>query len=137
MSDGSQPLQTRKRRVTAEQLVTITEMAARGCREIDIARACGMSQPVFGRLKKEQPEIIDALEAGRQVEHDALRGKLFDLAMNGQVVPAIFLLKTRHGYRENDAPRESASTVVINLPSALPADQYRVLDGEAKRQPDE
>ena len=41
-------------------------------------------------------------DRGRATEHDKLVGVLHDLALAGQYVPAMFLLKARHGYREGE-----------------------------------
>jgi len=62
-----------------------------------------MGKDAFRAAKRRDPAVQDAIERGRAVEHDKLVGVLHDLAMGGQYVPAIFLLKARHGYREGDA----------------------------------
>jgi hypothetical protein len=44
----------------------------------------------------------------------------------------MFLLKARHGYREGDQRDESNRvSITFNLPGALKADEYRVIDGNS------
>lgn len=112
-------------------LKIIRDMAARGCRESDIARACGVSQDSFMRLKQRDERVLNALEEGRAVEHDALRGNLYDLAMDSDVPPrdrilaSMFLLKCRHSYVEGaSVDARQTNNVTINLPGARSESEY-------------
>lgn len=60
------------------------------------------------------------------MEHKVLFNALFKQAQNGNTTAAIFLLKTRHGYREGDQS-ELANRVSINfqLPGAMPLAQFQ------------
>jgi hypothetical protein len=62
-----------------------------------------MGKDAFRAAKRRDPAVQDAIDRGRAVEHDRLVGVLHEQAMAGQYVPAMFLLKARHGYREGDA----------------------------------
>lgn len=73
-------------RIGRKGLRIIEELSARGVAEATIAKALRMGKDAF-----------------RAVEHDRLVGVLREQAMAGQYVPAIFLLKARHGYREGDS----------------------------------
>jgi hypothetical protein len=110
--------------ITDDMLPAIQEMAAHGLWDREIAQSIGMSPTTFIERKKESPALQAALDAGRAIEHQQLHNALHTAAMNGNIVAAIFLLKTRHGYREQDSARDVASQVVINLPGALPLDQF-------------
>ena len=90
-------------RVGKRGLKVIEELAARGVAEATMAKALRMGKDAFRAAKRRDPAVQDAIDRGRAVEHDKLVGVLHDLAMGGQYVPAIFLLKARHGYREGDA----------------------------------
>lgn len=83
-------------------LEIVEELAARGVAEATIAKALGMSKDAFRSVKRRDPAVQEAIDRGRAVEHDKLVGVLFEQAMSGQYVPAMFLLKTRHGYREGE-----------------------------------
>lgn len=110
--------------ITDDQLPAIQAMAARGLWDKEIAQSLGMAASTFIERKKENPALQAALDAGRAVEHEQLHNALHTAAMAGNIVAAIFLLKARHGYREQDSGRDAPSQVVINLPGAMPLDQF-------------
>ena len=117
----------RKKKVPPGGYKRIRELAANGAREVDIARELKMSVRVWQDLKKEDLKALAAWEAGRAVEHEALRGVLFDKAMAGNVPSAMFLLKTRFGYREkgdDGAGGADRVTVEFKLPAPLAPEQY-------------
>jgi hypothetical protein len=118
--------------VPASQLPNITRLAARGVRERDIARAMGMSQPTWIKCKHDFPEVLKALEDGQQQMHDGLVAQLLTRAKKGDVVPALFLLKTRYGYREGEELSNARPQVVINLPGSLPSETFKglTIDGQ-------
>jgi hypothetical protein len=116
--------------VTADQLPLIEEMAARGCNEITIARACGIRcNKAWQKAREAQPEVADALASGRAVEHDMLVSKLHTLAMGGNAIAAMFLLKCRHGYREGEAQAAPQLNVTISLPGAMAPENYEKVIG--------
>lgn len=65
------------------------------------------------------------------MEHKVLFNALFQQAQKGNTTAAIFLLKTRHGYREGDQS-ELANRVSINfqLPGAMPLAQFQQMRGK-------
>ena len=68
--------------------------------------------------------VRNALARGRAKQHDYLAGALMDQAHKGPIA-AIFLLKSRFGYRDGgEADSESRPQVIINLPGALPPSRY-------------
>jgi len=89
-------------RVGKRGLKVIEELAARGVAEATMAKALRMGKDAFRAAKRRDPAVQEAIDRGRAVEHDKLVGVLHDLAMAGQYVPAMFLLKARHGYREGE-----------------------------------
>lgn len=90
-------------RVGRKGLKIIEELSARGVAEATIAKALRMGKDAFRAAKRRDPAVQEAIDRGRAVEHDRLVGVLHEQAMAGQYVPAMFLLKARHGYREGDA----------------------------------
>ena len=121
--------------IAARDLAAITKLAARGCREKDIARAVGVSPPTWARIRDADPDVRAAFDAGRQVMHDALIGKLYEKAMGGDTVSLIFACKILLGYRENDAAVEFKPQVTITLPGALPLEKFAALEREARLLP--
>lgn len=74
-------------------------------------------------MRERQPALDAALQRGLASLEAELVGHLLTAARNGAFVPALFLLKTRFGYREGDAP-ESKPNVIINLPGAMSPAAY-------------
>ncbi|MES9957101.1 MAG: hypothetical protein ABW086_08630 [Sedimenticola sp.] len=126
-----------KKIIKPNQYEKITEMAARGLREVDIARSLGMSFSTWKRIKDEDERAMDALEEGRGVEHEKLVGALFEAAMKGNVIAGIFLLKARYGYREGFTVEHNSNVKIsVELPAALTADQYeKVIEHQAPALP--
>ena len=108
------------------------EMASKGAALHTIAREMGIRWPTFLELRRSDERLEEAIATGRGKEHDALVGRLFEIATMSKgkeaVTACIFLLKTRHGYREGE-PLESRLQVAvqIKLPGSLTEEQYRNL----------
>ena len=105
----------------------IKTMAAAGHKQISIAKALGVAYDTYLRWREDHPEIQEALDIGLAQEHDLLVGSLLDQAINNKNTTAcIFLLKTRHGYRENEPLGDNRPQVTINfeLPGALQPEVY-------------
>jgi hypothetical protein len=116
----------KKKTLPTNGLETITELAERGVTETDIAKALGMSFDTWLRIKTENEEAKQALEAARAIEKDQLVGMLFDKAMKGDSTAAMFLLKTRHGYLEGKQHvNANQVNVQISVPGSMDAEQYQ------------
>ena len=104
----------------------VESLASKGCSEISIARGLGVSGPTWQRWRDGYPELLEAWHRGRATEHDALVGALFESATKQKnVTAAIFLLKARHGYRENqDITIQNKVAVTFEVPGALKPDVY-------------
>ena len=104
----------------------VRDLTAKGLSEISIARALGVSRHIWEGWRDEYDDIREAWEEGRGIEHDKLFGALFKAATEGKnIVAGIFLLKTRHGYRENeDITIKNKVSLVFEVPGALPAKVY-------------
>ena len=104
----------------------VRKLTARGISEISIAKALGVSRHIWEGWRDNFPLIQAAWEEGRGIEHDKLFNVLFEAATkSGNLVAAMFLLKTRHGYRENqDITIQNKVAVTFEVPGALPANVY-------------
>lgn len=105
----------------------IQTMAASGNDQRSICKALGVGYDTWLRWKDEHDEIQEALNQGRAVEHDLLVGSLLESAVKQKNVTAcIFLLKTRHGYRENEPLNQGGPNIQINfeLPGAVDPKTY-------------
>ena len=119
-------------KVGTRGLRIVEELSARGCSTVTIAKALRMSRDAFLACRRRQPEVEEAMERGRAVEHDALVSNLRTLADGGNVVANLFLLKTRHGYREGEPPEVNLTVHtggVLVVPARQTVEEYL----EAKR----
>ena len=118
--------------VGAKCVKIIEELSARGCHLTTIARALRMSKDALQACRARQPEVEEAYQRGLAIEHDNLVSNLRAAANAGNVVANLFLLKTRHGYREGE-PLEVNLTVntggVLVVPGKMTVEDYL----EAKR----
>jgi hypothetical protein len=104
---------------------TIIEMRSRGCNEITIASALGAGETTFRKWKESHPEVKAALQLGNAVEENKLVGILHKAAENGNVIAAMFLLKSRHGYVEGKQYEDNRKLqIAVVLPASLTPEQY-------------
>src|SRR5690554_1733968 len=71
-------------------------MSQAGLSKKAIARGLGCSAKLLNAWLDNYPELQEALDEGREIEHTELRSSLMDQARGGNVTAAIFLLKCRH-----------------------------------------
>lgn len=120
--------------IGAKGLKIIEAMAAKGCLLETIAKALRMSHDTLEACRRRQPEVAAALDRGRGVLHDELVSLLVQQARAGQFVPAMFLLKTRFGYKEGvqvDMNVEHGGVLVV--PAEMTVEQYlakKAADGD-------
>ena len=124
-----------RRALTKADLPAITQLAARGVRETDIARALGIGAQTWQRLRREDDAVIAAYDDGKQQLHDSLIGKLYERAMNGDTACLIFSCKVLLGYRENEPAAEFRPQINITLPAALPMEKFETLSAEYQKLP--
>ena len=104
--------------VTPKGVEACHVMRADGLSHTTIAYRLGLSRRLFLDCCRRQPELEEALVAGHARKEDYLVRLLMRGALAGFYPAAMFLLKGFHGIRENDAPQNNTSNVVIHLPSA-------------------
>lgn len=110
----------------ADAVTRIAELAAEGFSVRGVAAGLGTSVDVLNRWMDENSALKEAFDAGRERERHALHNVLYRLATEEKdKISAMFLLKSRHGYREGDQG-EQANRVSINftLPGALKPDEF-------------
>lgn len=92
-----------------------------------IAWKLGASEDVMRRWMEEQPSLKEAIDRGRERERHELHSGLVTAAKKGNIVAAMFLLKSRHGYREGDqGDTANRVSITFNMPGALKPEQYTV-----------
>lgn len=112
----------------------VRALAADGWSVVGIAAKLGTSK---GTLRDkwfvEYPELKEAFEQGREDERRTLHNKLYRAATEGEgrdaLIAAMFLLKSRHGYREGEPVEDGARThITFNLPAAMPLEQFMTIE---------
>jgi hypothetical protein len=104
----------------------IRHWASEGATVKGIARSLGVSLDTLNEWMERHPELRAAMDEGREAEHKVLHNALYKQAEKGNITAAIFLLKTRHGYREGDQTSVANKvSVTFNLPGAMPLDQFK------------
>ncbi len=115
--------------------VTITEsMAAQGHSIIGIARQLGVTKQTFRRWCEDDASLQEAFEAGRETERQALHALIVQsAALNKPAnVNAFFILKARHGYRENDSPNTKVDVAITAAPVMIVVDHGTHEEWQAK-----
>lgn len=117
----------------------VRQASENGCLVGQIATALGVSRTTFGVWRERFPEIDAAYREGHKVEHDALVGKLFAMAMTGNVTAILFSLKARHGYQDTGGVVvENKVSINFQLPAALsPADYVKTIAATSELVPPE
>ena len=118
-----------RKTLPANAIEIISGLASKGFTETAIAAALGMDGKTWHKLREENPKAKAAWAEARAQERDALVNVLYQAAIDkGNCVAAMFLLKSRHGFRDQGPIDGSAEGprvgIVFNLPAALPADAY-------------
>lgn len=72
-----------------------------GSTKEQIAAAFGISVDLFNDWLKRHEEIRAAFDRAKSLEYSKLTGMLFERAMKGDTVAAMFLLKSRHNARDS------------------------------------
>lgn len=112
---------------------------ANGAALTGIARVLGVSTELLRHWLDENDDLREAFARGRERERQMLHGTLTKQAKEGNVIAAIFLLKSRHGYRENDqSDIANRVQITFQLPGALAKEQFIDMtkdDGNTKHQP--
>jgi hypothetical protein len=116
----------------SEDYLKIEALAARGCGHTAIARAIGIDAKTFRARLKDDAEAAAAYGDGKSEEEAHLVSLLRKKAEDGDAPSAMFLLKSRHGYRDRgdtDTGAQPGVQVTISLPASLdPAAYARLIE---------
>lgn len=95
----------RKFNPTKKRLEEVTDLISQGYTEASLARHLGYSPTYFCELKKQIPELAEAIKAGRENVEQLLANKLFLIAQADnnpkQLTALIFMLKSQYGWRDS------------------------------------
>ena len=104
----------------------IHALASDGFTIIGIARRMGVGKDALATWLNEYPDLKEAFDQGRETERYSLHNLLYRQATEkGNASAAMFLLKSRHGYREGD--QANRVNVTIALPGAMTLQQFTAI----------
>lgn len=103
--------------------------AAGGANKRGVALALGTSFETFSRWLADDPELQTAFDKGREIERQTLHNVLYKTATEGsgkdKLLAAMFLLKSRHGYREGEQEQQGNRVqITFNLPGAKKPEEF-------------
>jgi hypothetical protein len=126
-----------RKTLTPDQVTKVRELAASGHSQVEIASAIGVDAKTFRRILKDDPRAGESFDEGRGEEEGRLVRILHKAAENGRETAAMFLLKSRHGYRDrgDDAVTgQGGVQVTIALPGPMSPDAYmKLVEGTVKQ----
>jgi hypothetical protein len=100
---------------------TIERLASQGHAVIGIAKQLGVGRETFKRWCEEDEALQEAFDVGRETERHYLHSLIVQAAVlnKGANANAMFLLKARHGYRENDSSNTNVNVGVAVVPNVM------------------
>jgi hypothetical protein len=110
--------------ITANGLKAIRILAASGSGQRGIANELGMPLSTFQGLMERDQRCRLEYEGGLADEERILVRGLRLAAAGGAWVPALFLLKCRHGFVEGAPPPSTAPNILVVLPQARTPEDY-------------
>jgi len=97
---------------------TIQRLAAEGHSKVGVARHFGVVRETLSRWLEDDGMLDEAYEQGRDQRRFELEQCIYKAAVEGKnyaISNAMFLLKSRFGYRENDKPELAVDVKVSNV----------------------
>jgi len=114
---------------TEDDLAQIRRLAAKGHGTYSVAEYLGIARATFDRWRRDYPEVAEAWHRGLEEEEHLILGQLLKILKDKQnPIPGIFLLKSRHGYREGESNQaDNRVQIQVTLPAALQKEEYQQL----------
>lgn len=112
--------------IPADAAEIIESMAADGFSIIGIASRFKIGKDLLREWFEREPALQEAFDVGRENERHALHNMLYKEAMEkGNATAAMFLLKSRHGYREGaEVDQSNGVRITFNLPGAMSIEDF-------------
>lgn len=90
-------------------VVEIRSLAAAGSTYVGIAKRFRVSKETLTRWLDDDPALAESFEQGKDEEREKLHNALSVKALSGDIVAAMFLLKSRHKYDDKAGQRIDVS----------------------------
>jgi len=119
------------KRPPADAVERVRALSAEGHSPVGIAQQLGIGRKTLDKWRAEFPAIDEAYREGVERERYELHSTLAQKARDGNIVAAMFLLKSRHQYKEGDQSDQGGRpSITINLPGAMSLQQFNTAIGK-------
>lgn len=127
---GAKPrgqVNVKKKVPSKDDLIQLERLAALGYGTYEVAKRMGICRNTLLRWFKDYPDADTAWKRGLESEEHLILSELLRiLKERGNPLPGIFLLKSRHGYREGDsAGADNRVAIQVTMPAALDVANYK------------
>ena len=127
---GAKPrgqVNVKKKEPSKDDLVQLEKLASAGYGTYAAAEKIGISQTTLLRWFRDYPDANTSWKRGLESEEHFILSELMKILKDkGNPLPGIFLLKSRHGYREGDmAAADSRVAIQVVMPAALDVNDYK------------
>jgi hypothetical protein len=103
----------------ANAVVEIRRLAAAGSTYVGIAKYFRVAKETLNRWLEEDFNLAEAFEQGKDEEREKLHNALSKKALAGDIVAAMFLLKSRHKYDDRAGQRVNVAVDVAVVPPVM------------------
>jgi hypothetical protein len=94
----------------------IRRLASAGSTYVGIAKHFGVAKETLTRWMEDDSELLESFEQGKDEEREKLHNALSKKALAGDIVAAMFLLKSRHKYDDKAGQRVELNVDVAVAP---------------------
>ena len=132
----SKPIGRRPRKAPSNAAEIIRDAASKGASQKAIAFLFRCHPSSLRQWMEDDPKLQEAMDEGRESERRTLHNRVFEIATKGSgkeaLIAAFFLLKARHGYRDNAPDTGTGNSVSVNfaIPGPQPFDPSKVIEHE-------
>jgi len=96
-----------------KDLLIVEESASHGANQRQIADYLGVHESTLRRLLKSDRKLTEHVKKGKDRANQAIQGKMFEVAMKGNVSMLIFWAKARFGWRETSVMEHIGGEIPI------------------------
>lgn len=100
----------------ANAVAEIRALASQGSTYVGIAKRFGVAKETLTRWLEDDPKLAESFEQGKDEEREKLHNALSKKALAGDIIAAMFLLKSRHKYDDKAGQRVDVNVDVAVAP---------------------
>jgi hypothetical protein len=105
-----------RKHAPSNAVAEIRRLASAGSTYVGIAKHFNVAKETLTRWIEDDPELAESFEQGKDEEREMLHNALSKKALAGDIVAAMFLLKSRHKYDDKAGQRVDVTLDVAVAP---------------------